>query len=651
MASEKKREVRYIMEKWSLAAEALAFILIIMIGVFYYDRRVVQYRRRRIFGVCLWMAGISIILNVISVYTIEHYDLVPIWLNMVLNSAYFAVSVGMSILVSLYMFDLLLEHVYSKMCHRKSNTGLTVLSVSYALILILNPWTKWLFYFDADGIYHRGCLNQIGYFYVLVEIIMLGICYHRNKASVSRKVKKVLYTLPLMILLMTWFQVLFPDLLLNGTIMTFSLLIIFVNFQNSKVGRDSLTGAGNRKSFYEELQLRLSGKQQFQVVMISLKRFAIVNQRFGYHVGDDFLYYLVKWMEGLRNDGKVFRFANVTFALICPYTDDEDSERLLTEMRKRFDQPWILGDIESKLSACFGMMTCKEFRLQATQGVELLAFIMEKAKSREDGVIKFDRQIEAMFRKEKELEQLIMDSIKKERFEVWYQPVFNCKENKFDVAEALVRLRDYDGNLVNQADFIQIAEKTGVIDKIGWFVYKETCEFLELHPELSLQGISVNVSMQQFQNPKLCEQMVSCMEEHHITTDKVRLEVTESVLLYSEKDMQQIMGKFMQNGFQFLADDFGTGYSNFSSVMHLPFKLIKFDRSLIEKISCNTKDKLAVQSMMELFHNIGLRIVAEGVETKEQQEIIQNMGADYIQGFYYARPMPKDDLVAFLKAQ
>lgn len=632
-----------------MAAELLAFILIIMTAMFYYDKRQVKSVRRRIFEAGLWLAGTSVVLNAICVYTIEYYELIPHWVNMILNSVYFATAVGMPTVVAAYMFDLLLEHVYNKECRRRSNVGLSILAGIYAVILVLNPWTKWLFWFDTNGVYHRGNLNKIGYVIMMIEIVMIGMCYHRNRVSVGKKVKKVMYTLPPIVILLAAFQLAFPEILLNGTIMTFTLLIIFVNFQNSKVGRDSLTGAGNRQSFYEELHLRLSGKQQFQVVLISLNRFAMVNQKFGYRKGDEFLYHIVRWMEELRSNGRVFKFANVTFALLCPYVDEADSERLLAQVQERFEQCWVLGDIKQKICACFGAMTCKEFRWEATQVVELLTFIMETAKKKDDGIVKFDSNIEAMFQKEKAMERLLLDSIKKERFEVWYQPIFNCKEKKFDSAEALVRLRDYDGNMVSPADFIPLAEKNGMIEEIGWFVWSEVCRFMGNHPELSLQGISVNMSMQQFLNPKLCEIMEECLKEAHITADKVRLEVTERILLYDEKHMKRLMESFMEKGFQFFADDFGTGYSNFSSVMHLPFKLVKFDRSLIEKISFNTKDKLVVQSMMELFHNIGLKIVAEGVETEEQQQILASIGADYIQGFYYAKPMPKDKLVEFLK--
>ena len=168
------------------------------------------------------------------------------------------------------------------------------------------------------------------------------------------------------------------------------------------------------------------------------------------------------------------------------------------------------------------------------------------------------------------------------------------------------------------------------------------------HSELSLHTVSVNMSAQQFLNPELRSRMEAVLEENGLSADRIKLEITERVILSDEKYMKQLMRDFSANGFRFCVDDFGIGYSNFSGVMHLPFECIKLDQSLIEKIPSDAQDRLVVRSMIELFHSMGMRVVAEGVETKEQKELIEQMGADYIQGYYFAKPMPEAEVLAFL---
>lgn len=636
------------MLQWSLAVELLAFIVVIVLMISFYDNKQTMSARKKIYEAGLWLTESSILLNVICVYTVEHSDTVPLWLNMILNSGYFLVTVLTSVMGAAYLFDLFLEHVYEKRCRTKAAAGLSVLTVLYTALIICNFWTGVIFYFDSQGNYHRGWLNSAGYMVMLIELIMLCMCYRRNRASIGKKVRKVIYIVPPLMVLIAGLQLLYPEVLLNGMLMSMGMLIIFVNFQNLQVNRDSMTGMGNRKALYEELYLRLNGRQQFQVILISLKGFDLINQKYGYRKGDDFLYHIAQWLGECGKDGRTFRFGNVTFALLCPYINEAESQKLLEKIEDKFEHLWTVGEIECVIPASFGMMTCREADRKATQVLELLNSLAELAKNSENGEVKLDVELADLLQRQKKLEQQLQDSLEKNSLEVWYQPIFNCREEKFDSAEAVVRMRDENGELVSPADFIPLAEKNGMIDRIGMHVLKEASQFLAEHPELPLQTISMNVSEQQFINQGLCEQMEACLQESGIPADRIKLEITERVILKDKKYMAGLMKQFSEKGFRFSIDDFGVGYSNFSSVMHLPFEFVKLDKSLLDNLASDSKDRLVVESMVELFHNMGLKVVAEGVETAEQQEIIRKIGADDIQGFYYAKPMPKAALLSFL---
>ena len=567
---------------------------------------------------------------------------------MALNSSYYLVCVGMSLSVSAYTFNLLLAHVYEERWHKLTQMALTAMGVIYTILILGNVWNGWIFWFDFAGGYHRGILNASGYFIMFIEIAMICCCYHVHRESVDSNVKRVIYTLAPITVAMIIFQRLSPNILFNGTMAMLVLLVYFVNFQNSQAERDGLTGVGNSKSFYEELNTRLTDRERFQVMVVSLKGFSLVNHRYGHRKGDEILYHMCNWLEKCRKGGRAFRFGNVTFALVCPYTDEEDTRALIAQIENRFDSPWVLGETRVTIPTCYVSMVCDRLQMEATQMLEVLSFMVELAKTREDGRVAYDAETRQLFQSEKEMEQLMQDSISKERFEVWYQPVYNCISHEFDSAEALVRLRDYEGNIISPNDFIPLAEKNGMIEDIGWLVWKQVCRFISTHPEMTL-SISVNMSAQQFTNPKLCERMEKYLELCEIPPDRIKLEITERVIMQDEKYMNQVMHKLSSRGFRFCVDDFGVGYSNFSSVMNLPFEVIKLDRSLIERLPSDSVNQLAIRFMVEMFHNMGLSIVAEGVETRRQQEMIQQLGVDYIQGFYYARPMPEGETLAYLE--
>lgn len=382
--------------------------------------------------------------------------------------------------------------------------------------------------------------------------------------------------------------------------------------------------------------------------MVSLKDFGVVNQQFGYNTGNEFLYCISSWMKQLRKEGQVFRFGNVTFALLCPYINDEESDQLFVEIRERFRQVWRIGAIQTNIAGSFGQMKCIDFDAEITNIMEILPFMMQLAKEKEDGIIEYDETIEQMFRERKGMLALLREAIEKRMFEVWYQPVYDCHKQRIVSAEALVRLRNYDGKIVRPDLFIPLAEESGMIADVGRFVWNEVCRFIGEHQDIAPEYISVNFSMQQFRSPKLYQQMEESLHKYHVPYEKMKIEITERDILQDMKYMEQQMKLLTEKGLRFFMDDFGTGYSNFYSVMSLPFEVIKLDKSLLNGLENSSRDRLIIQTLVEMFHNIGMKVIAEGIETEEQKNMVQNMGADYIQGFFYAKPMPEEQLVEFL---
>lgn len=639
------------MIKWSLSAEILAFMLVIVTVLLSYDKKRVASRSEKYFDLAIMMAGFSIILNVICVITIQNYDKVPYAVNMILNSFYFLISVYMSAVMAAYFFELILEHVYRKDCRTRATVGVTILLVGYTLLVISNIWNRCLFWFDETGTYRRGILNKSGYFVMLIELVMVGMCYRKNKKSVAKRARKILHMLPFIAILLTIFQLIFPELLLNGTMIVFVLIASLVDFRNLKLEAEGLSGIGNRNSFYEEISLRLKGNQPFQIVVVSLKEFTLVNQQFGYHNGNEFLYLISHWLKDQRKDAQVFRFGNMTFLLLCSYTNEEESAKLLGEITERFNHSWKLGEMENIIPATFSHMKCKDARFSATQTIEMLSFLIETAKKREAEVLEFDENMEKLFQERKTMRVLLKDAVKKKMFEVWYQPVYDCQKQTIISAEALVRLRGDDNKLISPAIFIPLAEESGIIEDIGNFVWEEVCRFLGEQKILAPKHISVNFSMQQFRNPKLLETLEKSLKKYEVPCNKIKLEITERVILQDTKHMEQQMKAFSKKGLSFCMDDFGTGYSNFYSLMHLPFDVIKLDKSLLDRLAINARDRMIIQSMINLFHDMGMEVVSEGIETEKQKKMIQEMGTDYIQGFYYAKPMPENEFIEFLSRE
>lgn len=633
------------MIKWSLAAELLALIIIIFLMLHYYDRRLVSNYRRKMYRLCLWMSVFTILLNILCVYTISQPEKIPLRVNMVLNSAYFIQAVLLCSVVAVYLSSLILEHVYSRTCMKRYIAVIIVLNLAFLCIVIWNIKSGVLFYFKGGRIYCRGPLNSAGYGVMGIEMVMLAVCYFRNRASVSRSVVRLIRTMPPIAAALILFQHMYPNLLLNGMFAAITDMIMFVSFQSSWNERDSLTAVGNRNSFFQEIHLRIAGRQEFQIILLALKQFASVNQKYSYKKGDEFLYVIAGKMDKIIPQARAFRFANVEFAVLLPYCSEQEAADNLETVRRQFGKAWKLGDIECSIDAYFTDIIYSGQDWNATQMIELLEYGVNAAKESTEGIRRFDKELLEGLIRRKQLVDIMHQSIEQRRFKVWYQPVYSFEDHCVTSAEALLRLNDYDGNPVPPSEFIPIAEETGMIDELSWIVLDEVCVFLQTVP-VQIRSISVNLSMQQFEDRNLITRMEGYMTRYGLSPDRLKIEITERVILQDTDYMRKMMDALTKMGIGFYLDDFGTGYSNMSCLLSLPFECIKLDRSLLTGLPGNPRTEVLVKSMIHTFKAMGLKVLVEGVEHRVQSVCLEAFGADSIQGYYYGKPMPEDEFMA-----
>ena len=254
-------------------------------------------------------------------------------------------------------------------------------------------------------------------------------------------------------------------------------------------------------------------------------------------------------------------------------------------------------------------------------------------------------------RHRQDLIELMQRAVKEHRFQVWYQPIYSCSDNMCNSAEALLRLNDYEGVSIAPDVFIPLAEETGLIEELTWVVLDEVCQLLSSDCVPELKTVSINLSMQQLQDLQLAEKFQHFLTRYQIAPSCLKIEITERFLLHDAQYAQRQLSALNDIGVQIYMDDFGTGYSNFANVLDYPFAIIKLDRSLTLHALDDRRADLMVQTLLSLFHRMEKRVVVEGVETEQLAAYLKNYGADMLQGFYYARPMPQSNLIAFFENQ
>lgn len=635
---------------WSLITEIISLLLLVVmiLNLNFKDRALTPSVRW--FRTGLFLVLFSIIWNILCVLLLRQGGRVPYQLNLFMNTIYFILIVMSCSVIAMFVFEKMLEHVYDNYCIRRAKRVLGSLTLAYGAAALFNLKGGFLFWFDKSGGYHRGPFNALGYGVMAIELGLLYFCYFKHRISISKEMKRAMMVFPPVVMMLVILQVTNQGFLLNGIIAAFVELILFLGFHSQKKGYDSVTGLSNRDSFYSELKLRTAGKQKFQVILVTLTDFGMINSRYGYQIGNEFLYSVASWMEEQVKDATVFRYVGVTYAVMLPYTVGEQALAYEGVIQERFKKDWTLGQHSEKLLAVFGDFLCIDEELDANHVMEALDYMLSMMKRSGRQWVRFDDTLSAQLVRRRKVAQLLKNAVDKHMFEVWYQPVYCRKKQCFCSAEALVRMKDEEGGYISPAEFIPIAEELGIVDNIFWLVLEHVCEFLNSGDFPALDSISVNLSMNQLEDPELAERVAGLVKEYHLPQKRIKFEITESQISENQMIVGETVRRMIQCGFQFYLDDFGTGYSNFSSVSKYNFECIKLDKSLVNEVLTDEKSRILIRNLIHMFHDLGVGIIAEGTETKEQVECLVELGVEKIQGYYYARPMSGELLAEFLRA-
>lgn len=633
---------------FSLKMEVISAIIIILLILYNSGNGEGGGTKRRWYVACLYLSAAVVCVDVLSVAGIRNTAYVPYWINMGLSSLYYLITCFAAGMIAVYLIYMIFEHSPNNHCLRRFAWIAFGFLALEAVLVAVNCFSGCLFYFH-DGRYYQGPLNSIGYFIVLLEAGMVVCCYVRNKKIASESMKMAMRSMPYVIFVVVLFQLFYREMLMNGMMLALSNMIIFISFQSSRIGVDYLTNLRSRGTFVEDLAVLAKKKKRCHIVMISLWKFGQVNRKFGQKSGDEFLYVFARYLDQFSNCSKAYRVGNVEFVLLCPDEECEHVGKCIDEIRKRLEQPWKIGNMEYRLSACFSDILWENEEWDGTQIIEKLEYAMQLSKAEgENHRVCFDAHINEMMERQKYVIEQMNEAISKKSFEIYYQPIYCWKPDLFCSAEALVRLCDRDGKKISPGEFIPIAEETGMILEISWIILEKVCAFLSEHRNTGLKAISVNMSLQQFMEDGMEERLDAIIQRYQVPRGVLKIEITERIITSNTDKVREIMEKLMKKGIGFYLDDFGVGYSNFASVLSLPFDTIKLDKSLTDNVTAPGKKRDFVESIIEMFRD-DYSIVAEGAETEETVEALKKLHVDRIQGYYYSRPLPETAFLEFLR--
>ncbi|XGI81123.1 putative bifunctional diguanylate cyclase/phosphodiesterase [Enterobacter hormaechei] len=415
---------------------------------------------------------------------------------------------------------------------------------------------------------------------------------------------------------------------------------------------DALTGLANRHQMDIRMQdcLRsaLLSNRQFAVIFLNVDHFKRVNDTWGHSVGDELLITVAQRITArLTREMTLARLGGDAFILLVPECDDEKLNALLTS---------LLGDVRRPLSICGHTLstTISAGVSLYPQDGETLHELKLKADAALHHVKDDGRNGWAIYRAEMSTAipakpgflQELSQALERDQFELWYQPTWHAGEKTIHGFEALLRWRHPEQGVVLPGLFISSLEQTGLIIPVGNWAIEAACRQLHFWTEqgFSQWTLSLNLSPVQFEQPDIFQIISSMLEKYSLSPSRLILEVTESTALKNLDRSIELLNAFNHAGITVSIDDFGTGYSNLLMLSVLPAKELKIDRSFVTSMLENEKSYKLVETIISIARTMEMNVVAEGIETEAQQEVLTRLGCDYLQGYLFSRPLPAEQV-------
>jgi len=414
---------------------------------------------------------------------------------------------------------------------------------------------------------------------------------------------------------------------------------------------DPMTGLANRVLASDRIAQAVERAKRrddyhFAVAFADIDRLKVINDSFGHRVGDKALEQIAARMhKSVRSLDMVARYSSDQFIFLLEELDKpRKAISIINRARAAIEQPIMVDGNELNMTACFGAVLFPPPEDDDSELIRKANIALHLAKQSGYGKLKvfvphmLDRAVEMMT-----MEHDLRHAVHRGEFYVEYQPILSLKDSSLKGFEALVRWNHPKRGLISPAEFIPVAEQTGVITTLGRFVLEESCRTMaswrEALPEAERLVLSVNLSARQFTQPDLVDCIRATLKKTGMPAERLKLEITETTIMENAESATEKLNRLKELGIQISIDDFGTGYSSMSYLQKFPLDHLKIDLSFVKRMDTAPENREIVRAIINLAHNLGLEVIAEGVEKSSQQSLLSDLNCEYGQGFFFSRPV------------
>ena len=601
-------------------------------------------KRQRMFLYAAASTFFASFFNILSVRCIAAFPARSIALCTFVTTLYFLVLLICPFIMTSYVCDIAFQNPKRKRIFY--STG-GIIQAIYMLIVLINTKTGWIFRYDSVLGYTRGPAKKITYILTMVYGFSIIVMVLIQRKYLARRIVWVFILYPFISLCFVAIQFFYPRIILTGVASFTSVLFAYMTIQSYTMEINFFTGLMTERRLRRRIAMDRKGGVLYVMTIDNINMIqssldvSEFNQMF-LHLGKIFMTHYprnayILSINRLAAIGKNIEDVKAKCEKIAA-----DIEKLSSDINCVIPIP-----IESYSAAIEFSKEENDF----DSLMDLVNSMLNRAKNQQiKKLVVCDESIYV----DRERKRLIYKILRREltleskQFQVWFQPIYSIHDGKFVYMEALSRLVDTELGNIPPQEFVQVAENRGLIEKLGFVAFEKVCKFISDNRD-TIHAVSINFSAYQMMNPRVVENVLKTISRFNLSPSNIIMEITESIFIDNYDLVMKNMLALTQAGVKFYLDDFGTGYSNLTNVISLPFSTIKMDRSLVLAMEEGSKGVSLFFDLVSTFKSVGFNILVEGVETNNQNSLVERAGVDYIQGFLYSRPLPPQECVELLK--
>ncbi len=630
---------------YNISFDIAAIILTLGLLLVYWLRRNYPTKETKVFFAMAQANVLGSVFDIASAVAISNSQVVPPLLNCLLVVAYHVCNAVVAVCFLLYIFSV--TGNINKWRHLR-RAAYTLFDIVIALI-VTTPVTHLLFYFSADGTYHHGPIFEALYVLDFAIIVMAVVCLvgSRGRLNAFQIVPPVAACI--VVVVASVINMLVPYLLLQCFSISLVLTLVYeVSEANSKF-MFSGSYCYNYRAFRDQMDCRIKKSDSFAVVGVGLRDISYYNGVMDYNVYQALFINIGNALRRRFGQRNTFCLRNGHFVIVCSIAKENEVVLDVADALNGVEQP---TGCNIELNPCFAIMRHPGVVQSGREADDMMVSALDACVSDPSNLIRtVDGTMLAQRRRQSEVALALREAIANKGFEMRYQPIRSVETGRFDSAEALVRLVDPALGFVSPDEFIPLAEANGMILEIGEQIMDMVCGFWR---DANLAGLGVecmdiNLSAVQCTKPGMADELLCKLKRYGVPASAVCMEVTETAILNNRAATDANLAKLHEAGVKLALDDYGTGYCAATNLFELPIDIVKVDKSLLWGAMKNDNALAVLENVTGMCHSLDKLIVTEGVETPEMVNVLELLGVERLQGFYYSKPLTEDEYLAFLR--